>query len=80
MRDPKRIDEILERLAKVWKQYPDLRLSQLILNIDLDHDGPTDGWPRLFYMEDSELIEEIEKITNRIYYKGSKYKESEDDS
>ena len=33
MRDPARIDEILELLGKVWHAEPDLRLGQLIYNV-----------------------------------------------
>ena len=33
MRDPARIDEILELLGKVWRAEPDLRLGQLIYNV-----------------------------------------------
>ncbi|HEY5561949.1 MAG TPA: hypothetical protein VIK72_09400 [Clostridiaceae bacterium] len=30
MRDPKRIDEIIEELRICWKKYPDLRFGQLV--------------------------------------------------
>lgn len=56
MRDLNRIDNILKRLEKVWKKYPDLRLSQLIVNVyssDLN-----------YYIEDEDFIENIEE-----YYK-----------
>lgn len=56
MRDPNRIDDILKRLEKVWKKYPDLRISQLIVNVyssDLN-----------YYIEDEDFIENIEE-----YYK-----------
>jgi hypothetical protein len=33
MRDPNRIPQILERLGKLWKENPDLRLGQLIGNV-----------------------------------------------
>lgn len=52
MRDPKRIDKILERLKVVWKTYPDLRLGQLIGNVT---EGPT-----MYYMEDGQMIEILE--------------------
>ena len=32
MRDPARIDEVLELLREVWTLEPDLRLGQLIFN------------------------------------------------
>lgn len=33
MRDPKRIDEILNTVKKVWEQYPDWRFGQLVVNV-----------------------------------------------
>ena len=50
-RDPKRIDQILDRLRRVWKQYPDLRLVQL-LKVDDDY----------YYSEDYDFILKIEKF------------------
>jgi uncharacterized protein YihD (DUF1040 family) len=51
MRDPKRIDRVLQTVAAYWKQHPDLRLMQLLLN--LAYEGHQDP----FYLED-ELLEE----------------------
>jgi len=34
MRDINRIDEIIEALRECWKQSPDLRLGQLIYNLN----------------------------------------------
>ena len=36
-RDPKRIDRILAKLGKVWKENPDLRLMQLLGNCFQDN-------------------------------------------
>ena len=33
MRDPNRIPIILDQIENLWKQYPDLRLAQLIINV-----------------------------------------------
>lgn len=33
MRDPKRIDRVIEQLTLAWHAFPDMRLGQLILNI-----------------------------------------------
>jgi hypothetical protein len=33
MRDPERIDKVLEVIRIIWKANPDLRLTQLVLNI-----------------------------------------------
>ena len=33
MRDPNRIDEILNTVKIVWNQYPDMRFGQLVVNV-----------------------------------------------
>lgn len=33
MRDPKRIDELLNTVKTVWEQYPDWRFGQLVVNV-----------------------------------------------
>lgn len=50
MRDPKRIDRIIEVLKHKWKQYPDLRLGQLILNVFPFED-------KLYNLEDNEFLD-----------------------
>jgi hypothetical protein len=37
MRDPKRIDRIISVLGAIWKTYPDLRLTQLIENANVNY-------------------------------------------
>ena len=54
MRDKERIRPLLERLEKIWKEHPDLRLGQLILNVVRD--------PALYYLEDEEIINSIEEF------------------
>lgn len=54
MRDKERIKPLLERLEVVWKEHPDLRLGQLILNVVRD--------PALYYLEDEEIINSIEEF------------------
>lgn len=58
MRDINRIDRILDRLKILWKKHPDLRLGQLILNVLQD--------PALYYVEDEELVELLEKFYSNI--------------
>lgn len=74
MRDIDRIDSILEKLGNIWKEYPDLRLGQLICNIIKD--------PALYYIEDEQLIELLEKeytkINNRDDNEGYFIKEGEE--
>ena len=58
MRDPKRINGILKQLGGLWKQYPDLRLGQLILNVSRD--------PQLiYYLEDNDLIKALYETYSR---------------
>lgn len=48
MRDAKRIPNILGVIQKIWEEYPDLRLGQLLLNAVNES--------ALYYMEDDEII------------------------
>lgn len=50
MRDPNRINSVLETVRRVWVNLPDWRLGQLICNIAREA-GVWDS----FYMEDEEL-------------------------
>ena len=51
MRDPNRIPIVLETLRRVWTQYPDLRLCQLLVNVEA-------GDP--YYTEDDKLVADLE--------------------
>ena len=51
MRDINRIDPLLSKLGEVWKQYPDLRFGQFIIN--LFHDLDKDPWN----VEEDEWVE-----------------------
>lgn len=52
MREPKRIEEILDKIEKLWKKYPDSRFGQLISNIILDEE--------LYYLEDDRFLKKLE--------------------
>lgn len=54
MRDINRIDPLLAKLGELWKQYPDMRFGQLIINL-LDNLG-RDPW----YTEDDAWMEFLE--------------------
>ena len=59
MRDPKRIDDVLETIGTIWKKSPDLRLLQLLTN------SLTRVNSEFFYfVEDDELIESLDKYYN----------------
>jgi len=53
MRDPKRIKRILNKLGKLWEEYPDMRLGQML------------SWlsplPDNFYLDDDILERAIER-------------------
>ena len=54
MRDPERIDRIVELLRRYWHQYPDQRLGQLIVNVT----GSSDP----FYREDDETEQRLREL------------------
>lgn len=54
MRDRDRIDIIITELEKIWVDYPDLRLGQLLLNVVQD--------PELYYIKDEKLIEKLKEF------------------
>ncbi len=54
MRDPERIDTIMEAVKKEWKKVPDWRLGQLIVNI-----SRSAGIYDPYFMEDDRLLRTI---------------------
>lgn len=56
MRNPNRIDSILNKIKIIWKKYPDLRLGQLFSN--------TLNFLALYNVEDEQLVDILSK-----YYK-----------
>lgn len=54
MRDPARIDDFCRRLAVCWKQMPDVRFGQFIVNMFAFYGGDP------FYVEDEKMIRFIE--------------------
>ena len=54
MRDPKRIDIILQEISTIWHKYPDMRLGQLIGNV---LEGPS-----LYYVEDDSLVKALKDM------------------
>lgn len=55
MRDPKRIDEVLELLREVWTENPDFRLGQIVAVAAATANGSFDP----FYLEDDVLTQRI---------------------
>lgn len=56
MRDPTRIDRVLEVVKKYWERNPDLRLCQLL--------GNCFGFNDLYYVEDDVLVKELDNAYN----------------
>jgi uncharacterized protein YihD (DUF1040 family) len=57
MRDPARIEPMLNLIRTAWELNPDMRLGQLLVNIV----RPTQSCPEVFYVEDDELVRRIGK-------------------
>jgi len=53
MRDPKRIEDILDRIKAIWEKHPDFRLGQLICNVIPES--------IIYYVEDNDMIDAVEK-------------------
>jgi len=50
--EPNSAKELLETIEKVWAKYPDLRLTQLLVNVI----KPSESCAEIYYVEDSKLI------------------------
>lgn len=58
MRDPARIERILELVEKIWRHSPDFRLTQLIMNVLNMNSDP-------YYVEDDELENALKSFCNK---------------
>ena len=58
-RSKKHRDRMLRSLGLLWERYPDMRLSQLLINVM----SPREPCPEVFYQEDGNLIRKIERAT-----------------
>ena len=54
MRNPGRIDDYLSVIEQIWKDNPDLRFSQLVLNV---FRNPFD-----YYKEDEETVQMFKEV------------------
>ena len=65
MRNPERIDKILEKIREVWHRNPDLRLGQLVSVVTtLDH-----VWPEgsdIFFIEDDVFLKKLGKFNDEL--------------
>lgn len=58
MRDPNRIDELLDELPEVWMVNPDLRLGHLTVDVM----RPTKPAPNVFYIEADALLTRLHTL------------------
>ena len=58
MRNPNRIEPTLKEIERIWKNNPDLRLGQLLLNI-------VSNANILYYVEDNELIKGLKEMYDK---------------
>lgn len=63
MRNPQRIDIVLNELEEYWKKHPDLRLGQIIANCVRAYDGRVNCDP--FFIEDDIMLEILKKHNGR---------------
>ena len=61
MRDPDRINIVLEEIRRIWLHDPDLRLGQLLMVAV----RPKDSCPELFYIEEKDLMKRLEEYSRR---------------
>lgn len=62
MRKPDRIKIVLEQIEQIWMSNPDFRFGQLIMVIAQTGEHN----PKLFHMEEDELLEKIKVLQNQL--------------
>ena len=62
MRDPQRIEQILEALRGIWQVDPDLRLGQLVVNAI----RPSQPCPAIFNAEDDVLLKGLSEYRRQL--------------
>ena len=62
MRNPERIQPLLDKIAKLWKENPDFRLGQLIMTITMTGEHN----PKLFYIEDDDFLKLLEERSKQL--------------
>ncbi|UUO25071.1 hypothetical protein FGD67_19035 [Colwellia sp. M166] len=56
--EPNSAKELLETIEKVWAKYPDLRLTQLLVNVI----KPSESCSEIYYVEDSKLVKLLNEL------------------
>ncbi len=62
MRDPARIETMLDKLREVWLTDPDLRLGQIIVIAT----KPKNPCPEVFHIEDNKLLKGLDEYLDMI--------------
>ena len=62
-RDPARITVLLKALETVWRDYPDLRLGQIIVSATFES-GRRFMCPEIFHLEDEDMLKGIKQLSN----------------
>ncbi|MBA6414946.1 hypothetical protein H4J50_02850 [Colwellia sp. 6M3] len=57
--EPNIAKELLETIEKAWAKYPDLRLTQLLVNVI----KPSESCSEIYYVEDSKLVKLLNELT-----------------
>jgi hypothetical protein len=61
MRDPDRIEVMLDKLREVWLTDPDLRLGQIIVIST----KPNNPCPEVFHVEDNKLLKGLDEYLDK---------------
>jgi hypothetical protein len=62
MRDPNRIPHVLRLIGELWTKYPQLRLGQLLVNVDKRFETNP------FYIEDDEVEAALRKVADKGFF------------
>jgi len=62
MRDPRRIEQILDVVREIWEREPDLRLGQIVVNAV----RPSEPCPQIFYAEDDDLLKGLREYVRLV--------------
>lgn len=60
--EPDNAKEVLEAIEKAWAKYPDLRLTQLLVNVI----KPSESCSEIYYTEDSKLIDLLNELVTEV--------------
>jgi hypothetical protein len=61
MRDPERIDPMIEELRAFWHKHPDWRLAQIVCNAANSSEPIPSRWDP-FYVEDEDLFHGLKSL------------------